>query len=431
MIQRSLLEKIIPWIDEPKIILIKGSRQVGKTTLLFLLQNYLKNVKKLVERQILYLSADLLPTPFYLKSQAHFIKYLQDQYHLGREKLYVFIDEFQYIPDAGRFLKNVFDQYKDVVQMIVSGSSSLEITKNSEFLTGRKIEFILSSINFKEYLSTKSNLTYETRFSLSSLPKKKGGLKEFIELYRQDLLIHFTDYLGFGGYPEVVLSTDQTKKKLILQDIVQTYLQKDISSFLKIENMEAFNNISTILAAQIGNLVNQHELSNTLGVSHETLKKYLQILSGTYVLSFVKPYHTNIRKELSKMPKVYFHDLGMRNFLLQKNEVIDLAVVEGSLVENFVYQELREQFDQQDLFFYRTIGGAEIDFIIRFRGKLIPIEVKFRRKGFKKSIVLQNFRQNYPKLVDFEVIVNPDYFEIDDRRIFLPVWALPFIDFMI
>ena len=170
--------------------------------------------------------------------------------------LYVFLDEFQYLQEAGRFLKSVFDALKDKAQLIVSGSCSLEITKNSEFLTGRKIEFHLPPFTFKEFLIAKSPYRFEESFSWESFTE----IREFDLMYQEELKRQLAEYAQWGGYPEVVRQDHIEKKQTILQELVSTYIQKDVVGFLKVEKVQEFNTLVAVLAAQTGNLVKKDDV---------------------------------------------------------------------------------------------------------------------------------------------------------------------------
>ncbi|MEK7173439.1 MAG: AAA family ATPase, partial [Patescibacteria group bacterium] len=154
MIKREILQKIKPWIGKEKILIINGARQVGKTYLL-------KEIKKDLEedgKKVAYLLADEIESKPILKSSANLELYLEQYLNFPNEFVYLMIDEFQVIEEAGLLLKNIFDKHKDKIQLIVSGSSALEINKNSEYLTGRAINFNVDRINFKEYFDFREGI---------------------------------------------------------------------------------------------------------------------------------------------------------------------------------------------------------------------------------------------------------------------------------
>lgn len=336
------------------------------------------------------------------------------------------IDEFQVIDQAGMFLKNIFDKYKDKMQLIVSGSSSLEITKNSEFLTGRAINFDIARINFKEYFDF-VNKTETKRMSLADFEK----LELFYQTFGSKLKAAMGEYLIFGGYPEVITTRDIKDKKIILKSIIKTYIEKDIINFLKVENVSGFNNLIKILSSQIGNLINVSELSNTINLASNTLSKYFDILVGTYIFDLVTPFYKNIRSETSKMPKAYILDFGIRNYLLRSFDFDSLnnSAAIGSIMENFVYLTLLTKTPKEYIHFYRTIAGSEIDFVVEKENeKNIICEVKYKNK-VKVPLAMKNFQKNYPNLIGQNIIMTKNLLKKEDDIYYLPVSLLPFVNF--
>ena len=417
MIQREILQKINPWLGKEKILIIKGARQVGKTYLL-------KEIKKDLEKsgkKVAYLLADEIENKPILKSSANLELYLEQYANFPNEFVYLMIDEFQVIEEAGLLLKNIFDKYKDKIQLIVSGSSALEINKNSEYLTGRAIHFNVDRVNFKEYFDFREGVNAK-RYDLANFKE----LKVFFETFKLKLELCLSEILSYGGYPEVITTQGVEEKKIVLQSIIKTYIDKDIINQLNIENVTGFNNLIKILAGQIGQLVNNHELSNTVNISINTLKKYLEILIGTYIIDLVTPYFKNIRSEISKMPKVYVLDVGIHNYLLRSFDAGSDG--QGGIIENFVYNTLLAQYGKEYIHFYRTSGGAEIDFVIEDKNnKLMLCEVKYRNK-VGVPVIMKNFEKRYDN-VSNKLIITKNLLKKENNVYFIPATLLPFIDF--
>jgi len=416
MIQREILQKIKPWLGKEKILIIKGARQVGKTYLL-------KEIKKDLEasgKKVAYLFADDIDNKPMLKSLATLELYLEQYFNFPNDFIYLMIDEFQVLDEAGLLLKNIFDKYKDKIQLIVSGSSALEINKNSEYLTGRAIYFNVDRVNFKEYFDFGEGI--ETKhYGLTNFKE----IEVFFQTFKPKLELSLNSYLSYGGYPEVLTTQGVLEKEEVLKSIIKTYIDKDIINQLNVENVIGFNNLIKILAGQIGQLVNSHELSNTANVSINTLKKYLEILVGTYIIDLVTPYFKNIRSEISKMPKVYVLDIGICNYLLRSfNFGVD---EQGGVMENFVYNTLLAQYAKEYIHFYRTNGGAEIDFVIEDKdNKLTLCEVKYRSK-VSVPVVMKNFEERYEN-VGKKLIVTKDILKKENDVYFIPAVLLPFVD---
>lgn len=411
MIPREILISIRKWIGDEKILVLKWPRQVGKTTIMRELQRGLEADG----HKTLFFSADIeLGNDIFLSAK-HFINFLKTQ--LSDTKIYIFIDEFQYIPEAWRFLKWVFDELRDQIQLIVSWSSSLEITKNSEFLTGRKIDFEISGISFFEYITYASQYSY-TRYTLDEISEVGWNVADILE--------HFLTYIRYGSYPEVLVTQDIEKKQILLQNIIATYISKDVALFMKIENIHAFNNLLTVLSHQTGNLLNRSELSNTLNIDDRKLSHYLDILVGTYVIKLVTPYYTNIRKELSKMPKIYFQNIGLIQHFTHKT-IMNTDTIEGNIIENMVYIFLAEiTKNTEHIHYYRTIAKSEIDFIIESGNGLIPIEVKYRNKVGNMPVAVNNFAASYTN-VSKKILITKHELSVEGNNYKLPFYLLPFV----
>jgi predicted AAA+ superfamily ATPase len=276
----------------------------------------------------------------------------------------------------------------------------------------------LSPFTFREVLAI-----HEVPVPRFELPDDFGALSDYYQIYRHALWSHFASYLTWGGYPEVVLAESPDTKRILLKEILSTYIQKDVSGFLKIENTSAFNKLVRLLTTQIGSLVNRHELSATLGIDQRTVSKYLDVLEGTYVCSLVKPFFSNARKELSKMPKVYVCDAGIYHFYHAQG-FNTYETLSGHLVENYVYLGLRNSERIDNIQFYRTISKSEVDFIVTQKDVLIPIEVKFQASP-KMPVSVTRFMENYsaPKAV----VITQDRLACSGAHTFLPVPLLEMV----
>ncbi len=419
MIKRDILDKIMPWVGKDKIIIIKGSRQVGKTVLLRQIEQKIKEADN--SAVVAYLAADDLDNRRFFQSPDALGLYLKETCGFPAKRIFLMIDEFQAIPQAGAFLKNMHDRRHGNPQIIVSGSSSLEISKNSEFLTGRALNFVLERVSFTEFAEHALGLKGKN-FSLGDWP----ALELFYQTFGGKLELLLGEYLAYGGYPEVITTALAEHKRTILNAIVQTYIEKDIIHFLRVENVGGFNALLKLLAEQSGNLVNFHELSNTLRMSSNTVKKYIEMLTGTYVLNFARPFSSNRRIEITKMPKVYLLDLGLRNYLLRSFEP-EIAA-DGKAIENFIYLSLLSRRAPEKIHFYRTIAGAEIDFVVEEEnGALTLCEVKYRAKISGVPAAMKNMAERYRPRATRQIIVTKQTLFKDKKMLCLPAVVLPFI----
>lgn len=369
-IDRTMEKEIGEYLASDDIIVIYGSRQVGKTTLLYKIINDLLG-KGVVGRDIFYFSADDAQFSNYFLEPSKLLEFILTN---RKKKAYLFIDEAQKIPNPGVFLKNLYDYKIKDLKVFVTGSSSLEIrSKIIEYLPGRKKTFMLYPLSFRE---------------ISKFKKLKHA-----EEKKQVWL----EYLVFGGYPKVFFAQGVKAKMRELSDIYESYVKKDIAGYLNIEKPEKFNQLTKLLANQIGGLVNIDELTNTLGINRVTLEKYIMILEDTFVIKKLYPYFKNPRAEIAKMPKIYFIDQGLRNIVLKKLESLEERFDQGQLAENFVFSqfEYAKEIDTE-LNFWRTKAGVEIDFVVNRAGKLFLYEVKYNKPVVAKlPVAIKSFAKKY------------------------------------
>jgi len=356
--KRKVADEIIKIINLEEIIVLHGARQVGKTSIMLWLKNYLDQHGQAVYyidledsryKQILDRGAD------------EFINHLKEEgrFPLPGGRVVVFIDEIQYLENPSEFLKLIADHHKNI-KLIVSGSSSFGIkSKFKDSLAGRTFNFEIFNLSFAEYLMFK-NYYYDPSAAASG--KKVAELKA---LYKE--------YTLFGGYPKIALTDEIDLKEKRLWQIVDTYVKKDIAEIGGIGNVESFNKLLEVLAAQSGQLVNVNELAATCKLAKATVEKYLFILEETYIIKLVRPYSGNIRSEISKMPKVFFYDTGIMQMLWLKSLQKEII---GNVFETSVFAELVKARGRQNVCYWRTKDGKEIDFIVKDKNALLPVEAK-------------------------------------------------------
>jgi len=234
---------------------------------------------------------------------------------------------------------------------------------------GRKRVFELSTITFDEFVSFKTDYRYERR------------LEEFYLIEKQKTKNLLEEYLVFGGYPRVVLEETMEEKVKLMDEIYQSYLEKDLSYLLRVQKTDSFFNLVKLIAAQTGRLINYSELSNTLGLAIKTLKTYLWYMEKTFILNRVNPFFSNKRKEITKSPIYYFYDLGLKNYAVNSFRNIESLTDIGFQFQNFVFNILKEKIKKSSVIinFWRTKEKAEVDFVINSGRGVIPVEVKYRK----------------------------------------------------
>jgi len=411
--KRKIQQKISKWLLKDEIIILNGPRQVGKTSLLKLLQTELKR-KGIKEERIFYLNLkDLEILDELNSSPKNILNYIKNKNK--NKKNYFFIDEIQYLDNPSNFLKYLYDEHRSKIKLIITGSSSLELkTKLQDSLVGRKVAFKIIPLCFEEFLQFKKADILDYYYQKNIPATVQNKFKKYLD-----------EYLIFGGMPKVALTSDREDKKILLKNYVNDYINKDVRYIGKIDNLLKFNQLVKVLANQIGNLLNINELSNTLSMTRLEIERYINLLEYTFVLHKVTPYCKNIRSQITKMPKIYLFDLGIRNQILNNFVEPINRSDSGSLFENFIYLELMQNISEESIYFYRTIHKAEIDFIFEKNGVVYPIEVKYKKfnkpssakvlSGFCKSgkincprgyIVNLSLNQKMINKIDFLIFIN-------------------------
>lgn len=361
-------------LEKPEITIITGSRQVGKTVLLVQLKEFLIKNNSIDENSIFFYNLDLIQDQDIFQNQTDFIEFLRD--HSRKQKIYIFVDEAQKVPEAASFFKGVYDSNLNI-KLVLTGSSSLELKAGfRESLAGRKRVFQLSPFSFLEFLNCRDGFLADLL--------EPGGI--FSKIDEKKIIDYYQEYMIYGGYPMVVLAQTQQDKILTLKEIYSSYIEKDVVGFLEIKHRFAFGRLIRLLAGQIGQLVKIDELAGNLGIDRKTVERYIFALEETFIIQRISPYFTNPRQEIIKSGKIYFNDLGIRNLALESFSKLNERIDKGSLLENAVFIELTGALTLPlKLYFWRTKQGAEVDFIIEKNG-FTAIESKFSFQ--KKSVPL-------------------------------------------
>jgi predicted AAA+ superfamily ATPase len=390
---RNIISKIKKVLPRDEFVILTGARQTGKTSILIILKNYLEKKRS----QCHYFN---LENTEYLKLLNKHPFNIFELIPKSKTKQIIFIDEIQYLDNPTNFLKLLYDEKRNKIKIIASGSSSFYLDKKfKDSLVGRKFLFEAYPLSFDEFL------IFNEKEELLKEIKKNKKLSFY---YQKKLNEHWKKYLIFGGYPKVALAKDASVKKIMLEEIGSSYIKKDVVD-AGIKNTDKYFSLLKILAGQTGELVNSQELSKTLQMANKTVEEYLYVIKKSYQAAFIKPFYSNIRKELTKMPKVYFYDFGLRNFFLNDYRAIEKRTDKGAYLENIVFKKFLNQTESLDkIKFWRTQDKNEVDFIIGNKA----FEVKFNQASFRAS-KYKKFKQKYPdiklRLIDYKSL---EYLEI-------------------
>lgn len=343
------VQKIENNIQKGKVLVIYGARQVGKTTLI-------KEFLKSTDLKYKFVTGDDLQIGIELSkcTSQSTINFVGD-YDL------IIIDEAQRIENIGLALKLMVDMYPEKY-FIATGSSSFDLaSQTSESLTGRKKVMNLYTISQQELLINSS---------------------------RTELINSLESYLIYGSYPEVILTQEFTNKEKVIREISNSYLLKDVLGYEGIKNSKIILDILKNIAFQIGSEVSTVEIAKNVGVDYKTVIKYLDLLEKSFILFTLSGFSRNLRKEVNKMQKYYFTDLGVRNYVISNfNRLSDRDDI-GKLWENFLMVERRKYNINRDYFanyyFWRTYDQQEIDLIEEGGGKLFGYEFKWSNNIARK-----------------------------------------------
>ncbi len=270
----------------------------------------------------------------------------------------IFIDEAQRIPEIGLILKIILDEWKEL-KVIATGSSSLDLaSKISEPLTGRVVTYTLYPISIGELAQTHTP---------------------------HELNEHLEARLVFGSYPEIFSHDGAISQGEYLRNLTNAYLYKDLLEFGGIKNSNKIHDLLRLIAFQVGSQVSLSELGSSLGMSKDTVGRYIDLLEKSFVIFRRSGFSRNLRKEVSKMDKIYFYDLGVRNALIGNLNSLDNRDDAGMLWENFLIAERmkRKEYKQAlySHYYWRLTSGAELDLVEEEGGRLAGFEFKFSRKN--------------------------------------------------
>lgn len=361
------------FLKSGKVLIIYGPRRVGKTTIL---KNYLKKTKFKFKLD----TGDNIRVGHILSSR-DFNEILP--YAEGYEL--IAIDEAQQIENIGMGLKIIVDQIPGI-RIIATGSSSFDLSNRvGEPLTGRKNTIILYPVSQLELLSIHN----------------KFDLKQRLE-----------EFLVFGSYPEVVIAKTRQEKIKVIEEIVNSYLLKDILSLEKVKGSKVLLDLLKLLAFQVGSEVSLNELASNLGIDVKTVGRYLDLLEKSFVITKIGGLSRNLRSEVTSKAKYFFLDNGIRNGVILQFQGLDSRDDKGRLWENFIVIERMKKRSYKNIlasvYFWRTYEGAEIDLVEEKEGKFFGFECKWSVK--KKIKPPKEWLKTYPQ-AEFKVITPDNYLD--------------------
>jgi predicted AAA+ superfamily ATPase len=373
LIHRRLERLVSPLLESNKVILVMGTRRVGKTILI-------ESIRKKYSAETLVLNAEDFDVQEMLRNRS----VANYRRIIGSARLLI-IDEAQVIPEIDQILKLMIDHLNGIT-ILATGSSSFDLAnKTGDPLTGRQVQLHLYPIAQSE-ISPGETYT--------------------------ETLQNLEERLVFGSYPEIFQFSTTGEKSTYLQQLVQSYLLKDILAYEGIRQSDKIGRLLRLIAYQCGSEVSYTELAGQLGISKNTVENYLDLLTKVFIVYKLGAYSTNLRKEISKGSKWYFYDNGIRNAIINDFRLPVLRNDMGLLWENYLFTERlkRNAYAERQVqyYFWRNYNQQEIDFIEFENGQLTAFEFKYSNN--KKVKVPSAFRTGYPD-VTFTTISKDNYLD--------------------
>lgn len=354
-IPQKQAENLRDMLAPGKVIVLYGARRVGKTTLI---RNFLERYRQenpSEANRILLVNGDDIVVREFLGSQS-----LQKLKNFVGDHSLLVVDEAQYVEKIGLNLKLIVDHIPNI-KVIATGSSSFDLAKDiGEPLTGRK--FSLKLFPLAQIEISQIEKTHETEANLESR-------------------------LVYGSYPEVVTMPGNTQREEYLRELVNSYLLKDVLALEGIRHSNKLVQLLQLLAFQIGKQASLNELGTQLGMSKNTVERYLDLLEKVFVVYRLAAFSRNLRKEISKNHRYYFYDNGIRNALIGNFNPLAMRNDAGQLWENYLITERmkRQEYLREftHFYFWRTYDKKEIDLIEERDGQLFGFEIKWKKQDVK------------------------------------------------
>lgn len=403
LVKRDIFPDFLDLMDDRTILGIVGIRRVGKTTLL---KQAIKHLLKTVpQERILYFSLDMF------KLEEQIIKQIFDIYFRNilhevpaeAQRVYIFIDEIQKVPNWGNVIKSIYDMGYSV-KFIVSGSSSMNILRGSgESLVGRIYIMKLFPFSFHEFMKYNGMETDIMAYEEPSFPFEA-----------EKIIIMFNRFILSGGFPELYLINSEEKAKIMLKTNLDLTFYRDIINLFDVKRVDVLEGIFYSILKQSGNVVKYNTLTTALGAKYETVKTYIEYLCSSFFMTKSHLYSSNTLKSFKKNPKIYVADHSFFN--LSDTD-------EGLKIETIVFSHLIKQ--GLDVYYWQGKNKLEVDLVVKTHDGIIPIEVKYRKKiksadhkGLNEFMESFDIKKGY--------VLTDEYFatkEIDGKVIsYIPVW---------
>jgi predicted AAA+ superfamily ATPase len=405
MLERTMKKVIEQTSKSFPVLLLTGSRQIGKTTLL----------ESMASRDRRYVSLDDL--------QARSLAKNDPRAFIQRYEPPVIIDEVQYAPELFTYIKIYVDTHKQGGLFWLTGSQQYRLMQGiQESLAGRVAILDMLGLSYKE-------ITGKPFDGAPFWPSME--LVHNSPLGRELTIRELYEHIWKGSFPKPLVDNG-VNRKLFYSSYIQTYISRDIKDLYNISNELAFHNFLVAVAARTGQLLNYTNLANDADIDQKTAKLWLSMLEKTAIIQLLHPYSPNITKRIVKTPKVYFLDTGLAAYLTNWDSPDSLmtGAMNGQMLETWVFGEILKSFwhngDEPAIYFYRDTNQKEIDFVMEKNMTLYPIDVK--KTTMPDRTDMKNFRtlDGLKKKVGTGAVIclYPAAMPIGEEVISYPAWEI-------
>lgn len=351
--KRSIFQTIISYLDLDRVVILKGPRRTGKSTLLYQLMEYLYQSKNVPFSQICYISFD---DPLLRIDLLDILKEYESLHNisLSTTPIYLFLDEVHALPQWDSYVKLIFDK-KLPIKIFISDSSASLFAHQSDSLAGRTIEETILPLSFSEWQ------TYHQKYSTPLL---------------NSILSHrFSQYLLHSGFMHLQEISDSTlRSKMLLEDVVTKAIYKDSVEIFGLREPAVVEKLFSYLASSSSGLANISKLSSMLGIDRAQVSNYLNFLENTYLLFSLSKYSPLIRESIRSQSKIHLIDQGFGPIY---------GTSADNILESVVARHLFALYPRS-LCFWRD--RLEVDLVLNLRDEIIPIEVKNTTTVSKKEL---------------------------------------------
>ncbi len=401
ILARTVTDKLMGEADKAFVSVLIGPRQVGKTVLM-------RSIGHRLGRKCTYLDAE---NPEDMLVFGDGLRSLIAQ--IGREPQVLLLDEFHRIPEPLLLFKQIQDGYPEI-KVYASGSSSIEIQqKLTQSAVGRVRRTRVFPLSFLEFSAGRADVDL-AKWDVTQMlpPREADGLRRQLD-----------QFMVWGGMPELLHAESEPERREILREIVGLYLERDVRSLLRSDEVLRFNEFLRLVALNVGQTMNRAHFGRALNLTSRQTERQLLVMEHTWVYRPVSTDYSNPTKRLTKAPKVYWYDNGIRNALLKDFRPMGNRPDRGALLENHVFVELEKSAGPDiSILYHRTHDGQEIDFILELDGRKLLVEVK---SSMHRPTIPAAFHDMLARDDAMAGVVLNDGFHKTDETVDKPVYFLP------